>query len=72
VVSVSLATGGVDTDRQLADLRARLPVEVPLVVGGRGARGVRRGHRGIHYIDSFERFRAWLRALATRRRVRRP
>jgi DNA-binding transcriptional MerR regulator/methylmalonyl-CoA mutase cobalamin-binding subunit len=68
-VSVSLATGGVDTDRQLADLRARLPAEVRLAVGGSGARGVRRGLRGIQYMSSFDRFRDWLRALGTRRRI---
>lgn len=55
-VSVSLATGGVETDRQIADLRKRLPADVQLVVGGGGARGIRRGPRGVTYVESLS---AW-------------
>jgi DNA-binding transcriptional MerR regulator/methylmalonyl-CoA mutase cobalamin-binding subunit len=50
-ISVSLATGGVETDRALAGLRGMLPDGVRLVVGGEGARGVRRGPRGVEYAD---------------------
>jgi len=57
-ISVSLATGGVKTDRTLAKLRADLPDSVRLVVGGKGARGVRRGPQGVEYaldLVAFER-----------------
>jgi DNA-binding transcriptional MerR regulator/methylmalonyl-CoA mutase cobalamin-binding subunit len=63
-ISVSLATGGVETDRRLAELRKLLPDEVRLVVGGAGARGVRRGPRGIEYATSLEGFRQWIGGLA--------
>ena len=55
-ISVSLATGGVDTDRTIAELRKLLPADVQLVIGGGGARGVRRGPRGVTYVESLE---AW-------------
>jgi methanogenic corrinoid protein MtbC1 len=51
-ISVSLANGGVETDRTLSGLRAALPEGVRLVVGGGGARGVRRGPRGVEYAES--------------------
>lgn len=60
-ISVSLSSGGVETDRALARLRGMLPAHVRLVVGGRGARGPRRGPRGIEYIESLEEFATWLR-----------
>ena len=60
-ISVSLSTGGVDTDRSLARLREMLPAHVRLVVGGRGARGARRGPRGIEYTLTLKEFAAWLR-----------
>ena len=50
-ISVSLSSGGVETDRQLAELRSHLPEHVALIIGGKGARGVRRGPRGIRYLD---------------------
>lgn len=59
-ISVSLATGGVETDRRLAELRSLLPESIRLVVGGAGARGVRRGPRGIEYAATLEDFRVWL------------
>ncbi|MEW6743938.1 MAG: MerR family transcriptional regulator [Planctomycetota bacterium] len=59
-ISVSLATGGVETDRLLLDLRHELPSHVSLVVGGRGARGVRRGPRRIDYVKDFRGFEKWL------------
>jgi DNA-binding transcriptional MerR regulator len=62
-LSVSLASGGVETDRLLADLRALLPESVRLVVGGCGARGPRRGPRGVEYVASMKEFDAWLAAL---------
>lgn len=61
-ISISLATGGVETDRQLADLRSKLPKAMRLVVGGQGARGVRRGPRGIEYIESLD---GWDEAMAS-------
>jgi DNA-binding transcriptional MerR regulator/methylmalonyl-CoA mutase cobalamin-binding subunit len=60
-ISVSLSSGGVETDRALARLRGMLPAHVRLVVGGRGARGPRRGPRGIEYTESLKEFAAWLR-----------
>jgi DNA-binding transcriptional MerR regulator len=53
-ISVSLANGGVATDRVLAELRAALPTGIPLIVGGQGARGVRRGPRGIDYVAGLD------------------
>ncbi|MHC4469814.1 MAG: MerR family transcriptional regulator [Planctomycetota bacterium] len=63
-LSVSLATGGVRTDRVLADLRSALPDDVRLVIGGRGARGVRRGPRGVEYVEDLDDFERWLLELA--------
>jgi methanogenic corrinoid protein MtbC1 len=60
-VSISLATGGVATDRILGELRHLLPEEVTLLVGGAGARGPRRGPRGVTYLDGLADFDAWLR-----------
>jgi len=62
-ISVSLATGGVETDRRLAELRGSLPHDVTLVVGGQGARGVRRGARGVTYVDTLDGFQDWLHGL---------
>lgn len=61
-LSVSLATGGVETDRRLARLRVLLDDGVALIVGGAGARGVRRGPRGIEYLSSFGELAARLSA----------
>lgn len=58
-ISVSLATGGIETDRRLAELRKMLPQRVQIVVGGRGARGVRRGVRGVDYVEGLSEFGAW-------------
>jgi DNA-binding transcriptional MerR regulator/methylmalonyl-CoA mutase cobalamin-binding subunit len=63
-ITVSLATGGIETDRTLGDLRAQLDSDVRLVIGGMGARGVRRGPRHVEYVDSFRAFDKWLRDLA--------
>lgn len=51
-VSVSLATGGVENDRALAELRAKLPADVQVFVGGAGARRGRRGPRGLTYVTT--------------------
>lgn len=64
-VSVSLATSGPETDRQIADLREDLPMDTMLVVGGMGARGIRRGPRNVTYIESLEDWVRWLRTLRT-------
>ncbi|MDJ0976299.1 MAG: MerR family transcriptional regulator [Planctomycetota bacterium] len=66
-VSVSLATGGIDTDRRLAALRTALPDTVELVVGGEGARRGRRGPRGIRYVAGLGEWNAYLEALTSER-----
>ncbi len=53
-LSVSLSSGGPDTDRRLAHLLRDLPSRMRLVVGGAGARGVRRGVRGVEYVETLE------------------
>jgi methanogenic corrinoid protein MtbC1 len=58
-ISVSLATGGVRTDRALAALRAELPARVRIVVGGEGARGVRRGPRSLEYAQTPREIARW-------------
>lgn len=63
-LSISLSSGGVETDRKLNELRRRLPRGVRLVIGGRGARGVRRGVRGADYVESLRAFATWLGGLA--------
>ncbi len=67
-ISVSLATGGVETDRTLAALRGTMPSDVRLVVGGEGARGVRRGPRGVEYMTQLAVWDEAMRDLKTRRR----
>ena len=59
-ISVSLSSGGIETDRHLTALRTALPDRVALVIGGRGARGVRRGPRGVEFVDSLTGFAEWL------------
>jgi methanogenic corrinoid protein MtbC1 len=61
-VSISLHTGGVESDRQLAELRSRLAPGLLLIAGGSGAKGVRRGPRGIEYAETLEALRRILRA----------
>ena len=62
-VSVSLATGGVKTDRIVRALRDELPEEVELIVGGQGARGVRRGPHGVVYVKDLDELEEALRQL---------
>lgn len=64
-ISVSLSTGGVETDRVLAELRTALPGDVPLLVGGAGARSPRRGPRGITLVKSLDAWRDRMRTLAS-------
>ncbi len=64
IISVSLATGGIETDRHVAALRKMLPDSVDLVIGGRGARGIRRGPRGVVYVDSLGDLEDWVRERA--------
>jgi len=65
-LSVSMATGGVDTDRVIAELRRLLPEDVRLLVGGRGARGVRRGPRGVDYVADWAAVERWCGQLNAR------
>ncbi len=69
-ISVSLSSGGVDTDRQLAELLSLLPEGTRLLVGGEGARGVRRGPRGVEYAEDLASFDLWLRRFAEEHRSR--
>jgi len=62
-LSVSLANGGVETDRVLVELRDMLPDGCDLVVGGEGARGPRRGPRGVRVLKSSAKLASWLRGL---------
>ncbi len=49
-LSISLATGGLATDRNVRRLRAVLPSELMIAVGGAGARRSRRGVQGVRYF----------------------
>ncbi|MBU1701994.1 MAG: MerR family DNA-binding transcriptional regulator [Candidatus Eisenbacteria bacterium] len=62
-LSISVSTGGAETDRMLAELRKDLPPHVRIGVGGAGARGPRRGPRGIDYFNDFKSFETWLHSL---------
>ncbi|MCC6673419.1 MAG: MerR family transcriptional regulator [Planctomycetes bacterium] len=62
-LSVSLATGGVATDKAIRELLATLPDGVKVAVGGLGARGIRRGVPGVSYCEDFDSFVAWMQSL---------
>jgi DNA-binding transcriptional MerR regulator len=62
-ISVSLANGGVATDRRIASLRSLLNREVRVLVGGSGARSPRRGPRGIDYFCGFDSLADWASSL---------
>lgn len=62
-IGISLFTGGPSTDRELAALRTALSEGTHLVAGGRGARGVRRGPRGIEYMIELPDFGRWLETI---------
>ena len=66
-VSVSVAQGGIDADRSLAELRRALPPWVRLAVGGAGTRRPRRAPRGIDYVEDFARFEEMVAQLDGRR-----
>jgi DNA-binding transcriptional MerR regulator/methylmalonyl-CoA mutase cobalamin-binding subunit len=66
-LSVSLATGGVETDKAVRRLRLMIPDSIRIAIGGRGARGVRRGPRGIDFFQDLETFESWLRRLESGR-----
>lgn len=53
-LSVSVASGGVETDQFVARLRGKLPLSIPIFLGGRGARRVRRSPRGVAYLPDWE------------------
>jgi DNA-binding transcriptional MerR regulator len=59
-VGVSLATGGVETDRALGELRRGLPEGTALLVGGAGARRGRWGVRGTVYVKTLRDLADWL------------
>ncbi|MCA8971256.1 MAG: MerR family transcriptional regulator [Planctomycetes bacterium] len=50
-LSVSLASGGLQTDRAVRRLRAVLPSDVRILLGGSGARRSRRGVQGVVYLS---------------------
>lgn len=62
-LSVSLATGGVETGKAIRQLRRMIPDDIRIAVGGRGVRSVRRGPRGIDFFQDLETFESWLRGL---------
>ena len=59
-ITVSLASGGVEVDRTLTELRRGLPESTALLVGGGGARRGRSGVRGTVYLSSFRDLEVWL------------
>ena len=69
-VSVSLANGGVATDRELGRLRKALPADVRLAAGGEGMRGARRGSPGVTRLSALDDLNAWIRSLDDVRRQR--
>jgi len=58
-IGTSDASSGPETDRELAQLRDELAPHVAIVVGG-GARGNRRGPRGIEFCRTLPEWRDWL------------
>jgi MerR family transcriptional regulator, light-induced transcriptional regulator len=63
-LSVSVAHGGIDADRELALLRQLLPSTVRLVAGGAGAARRRRSaSSGIERVEDFGRFEQLVRGL---------
>lgn len=62
-ISVSLANGGVATDRVLAELRKQLPAEVHLAAGGEGMRGPRRTPPGITKLAELSDLAPWVASL---------
>jgi MerR family transcriptional regulator, light-induced transcriptional regulator len=58
-ISVSSSGGGPSTDRELEFLRAQIPENCTLLVGGVGAKGNRRGVRGIQYLGDLQELDQW-------------
>ncbi|NQU47260.1 MAG: MerR family transcriptional regulator [Planctomycetes bacterium] len=58
-ISVSSSGGGPSTDRELEFLRAQIPENCTLLVGGAGAKGNRRGIRGIQYLGDLVELDQW-------------
>lgn len=67
VLSVSVAHGGADADRELNVLRELLPAATRLVVGGGGARRRRRQSGSVERVSDFKAFDAMVRSLGPRR-----
>ena len=59
-IGVSLASGGVETDRLLKEIRRGLPDGTALLVGGAGARRGRSGARGTVYLKGARDLADWL------------
>lgn len=62
-VSVSLAHGGVATDRMLGELRRLLPPDLRLAAGGEGMRGPRRGSPGVTRLLDLADLSPWVQGL---------
>lgn len=62
-LSISLATGGVTTDRRVAELRAALPDGVRLAIGGEGVRNARRAAPGVDRLLSLNDLAPWIEGL---------
>ncbi|TAJ05077.1 MAG: MerR family transcriptional regulator [Planctomycetota bacterium] len=60
LIGISLSSGGIETDRMVGQLRAALPPEIALAIGGAGARSVRRGPRGVDCLDGLTGLDQWL------------
>lgn len=68
LIGISLSSGGIETDRMVAQLRQALPPVVTLAIGGAGARSVRRGPRGVECLDGLSGLDQWLAQRAPQRR----
>ncbi len=59
-LSVSLGSAGIETARAVARLRRGLPEGLPLLLGGRGGRTLRRLPRGVERVESLPELEDWL------------
>ncbi len=66
-ISVSSNMSGTVVDRQLKQLRAQLPKEIALLVGGAGVERARRRPRGVEMPSGLRGWQAWVRAYRTPR-----
>ena len=62
-LSISAASGGVQSDRQIRSLRATLPLELAIVAGGNGAQRDRGRVQGVKYCEDMRVLAQWLRPL---------